>query len=66
MSTIDTSTHGHRHVSHGGKSVAAWLLAAMERRRSRVDLLSLTTAQLEDIGISPQMARREGLRPFWE
>jgi uncharacterized protein YjiS (DUF1127 family) len=38
----------------------------MERRRSRVDLLSLTTAQLEDIGISPQMARREGLRPFWE
>jgi len=40
--------------------------AAMERRRSRLDLLGLTDVQLEDIGISAQMARHEGLRPFWK
>ncbi|MGE0280634.1 MAG: DUF1127 domain-containing protein [Rhizobiaceae bacterium] len=50
----------------GGRSLTAWLLAAMERRRSRADLLGLTSAQLTDIGLSPEQAHREGVRPFWE
>lgn len=70
MSTIDTSsrrprvTYGRK--TGGGRSLTAWLLAAMERRRSRADLLDLTAAQLTDIGLSPEKAHREGMRPFWE
>jgi uncharacterized protein YjiS (DUF1127 family) len=44
----------------------SWLRAAMERRRSRHDLLELSVNQLHDIGISPVDAHREGIRPFWE
>lgn len=40
---------------------------ALYRHRwtSRKTLLKLTTEQLRDIGIAPEQARAEGLKPFW-
>ena len=35
------------------------------RRHTRKALLELTTEQLKDIGLSPEQAREEGLKPFW-
>lgn len=43
-----------------------WLQGRLAKRRSRIDLLSLTDEQLKDIGISRADAYREGLRPFWD
>ena len=37
-----------------------------DRRRQRRDLLELTPEQLRDIGVTPQEARREAARPFWD
>ena len=47
-------------------SVLGWLSRSLERRKSRLDLLELTDAQLCDIGVTPDQARREGIRPFWK
>ena len=35
------------------------------RLSTRRALLNLTPEQLQDIGLSPEQARREALRPFW-
>lgn len=35
------------------------------RLSTRRALLRLTPEQLKDIGLSPEQARREALRPFW-
>lgn len=37
-----------------------------DRRRQRRDLLELTDEQLRDIGVTPEEARREAARPFWD
>lgn len=70
MSTIYTNSPGPRiargRKTSGAQSFTAWLRSAMERRKSRSDLLGLTSAQLTDIGLSPEQAHREGIRPFWE
>ncbi len=42
------------------------LADALERRRSRLQLLEMTDDQLKDIGISRADAQREGLRPFFD
>lgn len=35
------------------------------RLSTRRGLLKLTPEQLKDVGLSPEQARREALRPFW-
>ncbi|MPQ65333.1 MULTISPECIES: DUF1127 domain-containing protein [Pseudomonas] len=35
------------------------------RLRTRKTLLALTPEELSDIGLSPEQARKEGLKPFW-
>ncbi|MDR6960191.1 hypothetical protein BK654_22165 [Pseudomonas brassicacearum] len=35
------------------------------RLHTRKALLELTPEQLRDIGLSPELAREEGLKPFW-
>lgn len=35
------------------------------RLHTRKALLELTTEQLRDVGLSPEQAREEGLKPFW-
>ncbi len=47
-------------------SLALWIDALMERRRSRLALLEMTDDQLKDIGLSRCDAHREGIRPIWD
>ncbi|WP_122681917.1 DUF1127 domain-containing protein [Pseudomonas sivasensis] len=35
------------------------------RRHTRKALLTLTCEQLQDIGLTVEQARQEGLKPFW-
>lgn len=35
------------------------------RLRTRKALLELSAEQLRDVGLSPEQARAEGLKPFW-
>ena len=35
------------------------------RLHTRKALLELTAEQLRDVGLSPEQAREEGLKPFW-
>ncbi|MCK6189601.1 MULTISPECIES: DUF1127 domain-containing protein [unclassified Pseudomonas] len=35
------------------------------RRHTRRALLTLTSEQLRDVGLSAEQARQEGLKPFW-
>jgi uncharacterized protein YjiS (DUF1127 family) len=51
---------------YAGNRAAAALAKMLERRRSRLVLLSLTDEQLKDIGLSRADAEREGLRKPWE
>ncbi|UXZ54373.1 DUF1127 domain-containing protein [Halomonas sp. 7T] len=37
-----------------------------QRRRSRLQLLTLDDRLLEDIGITRAQARKEGHKPFWK
>lgn len=47
-------------------SIAEWVEALLERRRSRLALLELTDDQLKDIGLSRSEAHREACRPAWD
>ena len=51
---------------HVVRSLARWIDALIERRRSRLALLEMTDEQLKDIGVSRGDAHREGIRPFWD
>ncbi|GMG83885.1 hypothetical protein LNKW23_30990 [Paralimibaculum aggregatum] len=42
--------------------VARWIAVARERRA----LAAKTDRELADMGISPEAARREAARPFWD
>lgn len=45
---------------------ACGLLGTMLHRwRTRQDLLNLTDAELHDIGLTWEQARKEGSKPFW-
>ncbi|CAD5204071.1 DUF1127 domain-containing protein [Pseudomonas sp. FEN] len=37
----------------------------LHRLRTRKALLALTPEELRDIGLSPEQAREEGVKPFW-
>ena len=53
----------------GTRLISALFLAIsamLEKRRSRLALLSLTDQELKDIGLSRADAEREGLRNPWE
>lgn len=45
-------------------NMSRWALYR-HRWTSRNSLLKLTSDQLRDIGIPPDLARTEGLKPFW-
>lgn len=44
------------------RAVSVWAV----RRRSRIALSGLTTAQLRDIGLERDAAMEEATRPFWQ
>ena len=44
--------------------ISRWQLF-WRRRHTRKALLHLTREQLRDIGLTPEQARQEGLKPFW-
>ena len=46
------------------RDISRWQLF-WRRRHTRKALLQLTREQLRDIGLTPEQARQEGLKPFW-
>ncbi|KJK16342.1 DUF1127 domain-containing protein [Pseudomonas sp. BIGb0427] len=44
--------------------LSRWGLMA-HRWHTRRALLALDAAQLRDVGLTPEQAREEGLKPFW-
>lgn len=52
------------HVRRPTPDLGRWGLFK-HRSRSRRCLLKLDEQQLQDIGLSREQARREGLKPFW-
>ncbi|MBX3567595.1 MAG: DUF1127 domain-containing protein [Rhizobiaceae bacterium] len=53
-------------VAEIARTMGAFVADMIEKRRSRLVLLSLTDEQLKDIGLSRADAEREGLRKPWE
>lgn len=49
-----------------GFSPLAWIVNALEIRRERKALSTLTDAQLADIGLTAAQARREAERAIWD
>lgn len=47
-------------------TLTARLRIITQRRRTRRALLGLDPRLLDDIGISPEQARREARKPFWQ
>ncbi len=43
-----------------------WLILAREVRRQRRALADLTPEQLQDVGLTPDQARREAQRLVWD
>lgn len=50
----------HRQPTHLGRLGLFW-----HRSRSRRALLNLDAQQLDDVGLSAEVARHEGRKPFW-
>lgn len=50
----------------GVRAMLARFATSAERWRQRRDLAALTDEQLRDIGVTPEDARREASRPFWD
>jgi uncharacterized protein YjiS (DUF1127 family) len=55
---------GHAQAQTGATLTVRWQRFC-RRLSTRRALLRLTPEQLKDIGLSPEQARREALRPFW-
>ena len=47
------------------QAALAWIIRAIERRRQRRDLATLTPWELKDIGLTQEQARQESAKPFW-
>ncbi|MGB0506679.1 MAG: DUF1127 domain-containing protein [Pikeienuella sp.] len=47
------------------KTLQNWVSIHVSAMRERRALAGLTTAQLEDIGVSAKQANSESKRPFW-
>ncbi|WP_166360926.1 DUF1127 domain-containing protein [Pseudomonas akapageensis] len=52
------------HVAAPTPGISRWALM-WQRLHTRKVLLELDDDQLRDIGLSPEQARKEGLKPFW-
>lgn len=52
--------------NHDSTFVTKWLMGAWAAYRSRVQLGQLEAHQLEDIGVSPEEAKSETMRNFWD
>ena len=70
MSSIETMSG--RPISRlripGGlaKTTFRYLKAWFVRRRTRLELLELSDAALEDLGLTREAALAEAMRPFWD
>ena len=42
-----------------------WIVLCGQKRRGRLALSEMSPEQLMDIGIAPEDARKEAVRPFW-
>lgn len=62
----DVAGVGQMHAqAQTGATLAMRWQQFYRRLSTRRALLRLTPEQLKDIGLSPEQARREALRPFW-
>ncbi|MGB4072725.1 DUF1127 domain-containing protein [Pseudomonas sp.] len=62
----DVASVGQVHAqAESGTTLSARWQCFYRRLSTRRALLELTPEQLKDIGLSPEQARREALRPFW-
>ena len=70
LSDLHELTGRRDHRGFGAASLLSAVFLAisamLEKRRSRLALLSLTDQELKDIGLSRADAEREGLRNPWE
>ena len=65
---LSPSTHGVDTTRRVAKIPGVWMLLAVWRHRavSRQRLSRLEPHMLKDIGVTPEEARSEALRPFWK
>lgn len=56
--------HEARQVTSTPAGLGVWGLFCL-RARSRRMLLNLDEQQLRDVGLTREMARQEGCKPFW-
>lgn len=69
ISDVRLALHSQELEVGQGRTLAApansrWSLF-WHRRHTRKALLELTVEQLQDIGLSAEQARQEGVKPFW-
>ncbi|MFL1418020.1 DUF1127 domain-containing protein [Pseudomonas fildesensis] len=69
MSDVRLTSHSQELEAAQGRAMSApagdrWSLF-WHRRHTRKALLNLTREQLQDIGLTAEQARQEGLKPFW-
>ncbi len=65
MTVMNMTTHS----SHAApKTASLWqrLFSFDALRKERLELSQLSEAQLKDIGITPDQARKEANRPVWD
>ena len=61
---IHDSTADRAAAQHRG-AACDLLGTILHRWRTRQDLLTLTDAELRDVGLTWEQARKEGSKPFW-
>ena len=65
LSDVRLTLHGPQfQVVSSPAGLSRWGLF-FHRSRTRRALLRLDAQQLLDVGLSPELARREGCKPFW-
>lgn len=63
---MTTTTCTHAPTQTRAFSPLAWVIHAIEVRRERKALATLTRAQLEDVGLSYSDAHTEATKPIWD
>ena len=68
MSQMRALPHGRPVARHWPRisGLVPFILACFETRRQRQKLASLDAAMLRDIGMTPEDAREEAMRGFWD
>jgi uncharacterized protein YjiS (DUF1127 family) len=66
LTFLETTTPATRALVRQLRALAAMADRALARRRDRVLLARMDAHLLKDIGLSPDAARTECAKPFWQ